>query len=50
MVFLEYPQYTKPRNFRGYEVPEVLLNGNHKLIDEYRMEQKKMARDQIKTS
>ncbi len=38
--FLEYPQYTKPRNFRGYEVPEVLLNGNHKLIDEYRMEQK----------
>lgn len=37
---LEYPQYTKPRNFRGYEVPEVLLNGNHKLIDEYRMEQK----------
>lgn len=37
---LEYPQYTKPRNFRGYKVPEVLLNGNHKLIDEYRMEQK----------
>ena len=37
---LEYPQYTKPRNFRGYEVPEVLLNGNHKLIEEYRMEQK----------
>lgn len=37
---LEYPQYTKPRNFRGYEVPEVLLNGNHKLIEEFRMEQK----------
>lgn len=37
---LEYPQYTKPRNFRGYKVPEVLLNGNHKLIEEYRHEQK----------
>lgn len=37
---LEYPQYTKPRNYRGYEVPEVLLNGNHKLIEEFRMEQK----------
>lgn len=33
---LEYPQYTKPRDFRGYLVPEVLLNGNHKEIDEYR--------------
>lgn len=37
---LEYPQYTKPRNYRGHIVPEVLLNGNHKLIDEFRQEQK----------
>lgn len=37
---LEYPQYTKPRNYRGLEVPEVLLNGNHKLIEEFRFEQK----------
>lgn len=37
---LEYPQYTKPREYRGLEVPEVLLNGNHKLINEFRMEQK----------
>ena len=37
---LEYPQYTKPRNYRGLEVPEVLLNGNHKLIEEYHLEQK----------
>ncbi|MBR1776901.1 tRNA (guanosine(37)-N1)-methyltransferase TrmD [bacterium] len=37
---LEYPQYTKPRNYRGLKVPEVLLNGNHKLIEEYRTEQK----------
>ena len=37
---LEYPHYTKPREYRGLEVPEVLLNGNHKLIDEFRQEQK----------
>ncbi len=37
---LEYPQYTKPREYMGYQVPEVLLNGNHKLIEEFRMEQK----------
>ena len=36
---LEYPQYTKPRNYRGYEVPEVLLNGNHKDINEFRLAQ-----------
>ena len=33
---LDYPVYTKPRNFKGMEVPEVLVNGNHKLINEYR--------------
>ena len=37
---LEYPQYTKPREYRGFCVPEVLLNGNHKLIEEFRIEQK----------
>ncbi len=37
---LEYPQYTKPREYRGLKVPDVLLNGNHKLIEEYRMQQK----------
>ncbi len=36
---LEYPQYTKPRDFRGYKVPEVLLNGNHKEINEFRLAQ-----------
>lgn len=34
---IEYPQYTKPRIYRGLEVPEVLLNGNHKLIEEFRL-------------
>ena len=33
---LEYPQYTKPREFEGMKVPEVLLNGNHKEIEEFR--------------
>lgn len=38
---LDYPVYTKPRVFRGMEVPEVLINGNHKLINEYRQEERK---------
>ncbi len=33
---LEYPQYTKPNDFRGRLVPEVLLSGHHKNINEYR--------------
>ena len=33
---LEYPQYTKPREYLGLEVPAVLLNGNHKEISEFR--------------
>ena len=33
---LDYPTYTKPRSFMGMDVPEVLLNGNHKEIEEYR--------------
>ena len=44
---LEYPQYTKPREYRGLEVPEVLLNGNHKLINEFRLEQK-ISRTKLK--
>lgn len=33
---LEYAQYTRPREYRGLEVPEVLLNGNHPAIAEWR--------------
>ena len=36
---LEYPQYTRPRTFRGLEVPAVLLSGNHAEIDAWRREQ-----------
>ncbi len=35
---LDYPQYTKPRDYNGLKVPEVLLSGNHKEIEKYRME------------
>jgi tRNA (guanine37-N1)-methyltransferase len=37
--YLEYPQYTRPRNFRGMTVPEVLLSGDHGRIRAWRMEQ-----------
>lgn len=36
---LEYPQYTRPRVFMGLEVPEVLISGNHKNIEEWKREQ-----------
>jgi tRNA (guanine37-N1)-methyltransferase len=36
---LEYPQFTRPRVFRGMEVPEVLLSGNHEAIERWRAEQ-----------
>ena len=36
---LEYPQYTRPREFEGMTVPEVLLSGNHQRIAEWRREQ-----------
>lgn len=37
---LEYPQYTRPREFMGLSVPDVLLNGNHKEIEKWKAEQK----------
>lgn len=36
---LDWPTYTKPDNFRGMKVPEVLLSGNHKLIAQWRKQQ-----------
>ena len=36
---LEHPHYTRPREYDGKEVPEVLVNGNHKLIDEWRLKE-----------
>lgn len=34
---LEYPQYTRPREYEGHKVPDVLLSGNHKNIEKYRL-------------
>ncbi len=34
---LEYPQYTRPQEFKGIKVPEVLISGNHKNINEWRL-------------
>jgi len=39
LSLLEYPQYTRPAEYRGMRVPEVLLSGNHRLIGEWRREQ-----------
>ncbi len=35
---LEYPQYTRPDNYKGWKVPETLLSGNHKEIEKWRKE------------
>ena len=50
---LEYPHYTRPANFRGIKVPNVLLSGNHKDIETWRKDQaikrtKKERRDLMK--
>lgn len=34
--YVEYPQYTRPEEYKGWKVPEVLLSGNHKKIDMWR--------------
>jgi tRNA (guanine37-N1)-methyltransferase len=39
---LEYPQYTRPREFRGMSVPDILLSGNHAAIAKWRHEQRKI--------
>lgn len=44
---IEYPHYTKPREYRGLRVPDVLLNGNHKEINEFRL-QKSIERTKAK--
>lgn len=39
---LEYPQYTRPKEYRGMGVPDVLMSGNHSLIKKWRLEQRKL--------
>lgn len=42
--YIEYPQYTRPREFKGYQVPDVLLGGNHKEIEKWRENQSLLRR------
>ena len=39
---IQYPQYTRPFSFRGWNVPEILLSGNHKEINDWRRKQSKI--------
>jgi tRNA (guanine37-N1)-methyltransferase len=36
---LEFPQYTRPREYRGHQVPDILFSGNHQEIDRWRAAQ-----------
>ena len=44
---VEYPNYTKPPEWRGLEVPEVLLSGNHALIAQWRMEEARIRTQKL---
>ena len=39
---IQYPQYTRPFSYRGWDVPEILLSGNHKEINDWRKKQSKI--------
>ena len=43
---LEFPQYTRPREFRGHTVPDVLLGGDHGAIAKWRAEQSRLRTEQ----
>jgi len=43
---LEYPQYTRPENFRGQQVPEILLSGHHEIIRQWRESQAQLRTQQ----
>lgn len=47
---LEYPQFTRPRVFRGLEIPEVLVSGNHRAIAKWRREQSELRSRQRDTN
>ncbi|MBO4572502.1 MAG: tRNA (guanosine(37)-N1)-methyltransferase TrmD [Clostridia bacterium] len=45
---LEYPQYTRPREFMGVSVPEVLVSGNHGEVDKWRKEQSRIITEKLR--
>lgn len=44
---VEYPQYTRPEDFKGSKVPKVLLSGNHKEIEKWRQEKSEQQTDKL---
>lgn len=46
--YLEYPHYTRPEEFEGARVPDVLLSGNHALIEEWRQEEGRLAYERFR--
>jgi tRNA (guanine37-N1)-methyltransferase len=49
-TLVEAPQYTRPEEFRGLKVPDVLLSGNHKVIEEWRIEEAKRRTKRLEAS
>jgi len=47
-ALLEYPQYTRPRSFRGDDVPDILLSGDHGRVDAWRREQARQRTAQLR--
>jgi len=45
---LDGPYYTRPREYRGYKVPDVLLSGNHKMIEEWQKKKRKQFTEKVK--
>ncbi len=46
---VEFPQFTRPEDFRGMKVPDVLLSGNHAEIEKWRAEQSQIRSDELNT-
>ena len=47
-MLLEYPHFTRPQNWKDRQVPEVLLSGNHQLIENWRLEQAKQKTKEVR--
>ncbi len=45
---LDGPYYTRPREYRGYRVPDVLLSGDHKMIEEWQKSKRKEFKEKAK--
>ena len=44
----EYPHYTRPPSYRGWEVPEVLVSGDHERVREWRLQQSKQRAEALR--